>query len=53
VQEKVVIDEDKETLGSSYGKLHDAIQALFKRHWDRIRTVVKAKPHLPKALFSS
>jgi len=45
VQEEVVIDEDKETIGSSYEKLHEAIQALFRRNWDKIRNgIIQSRP---------
>lgn len=37
VQQAVAIDEWKETLASSYGLLHEAIQALFIAHWDELR----------------
>ncbi|WP_298614581.1 formyltransferase family protein [uncultured Thermosynechococcus sp.] len=38
VQKEVFIDEDKETLKSSYLKLHQEIQTLFKEHWPEIKT---------------
>lgn len=37
VQRPVAIDESKETLASSYGLLHEAMQALFIAHWDDLR----------------
>jgi hypothetical protein len=37
VQKEVFIDEDKETLKSSYEILHKEIQALFKENWVKIR----------------
>lgn len=37
VQQPVAIDESKETLASSYGLLHEAMQALFIEHWDDLR----------------
>ncbi len=37
VQQSVTIDESKETLASSYGLLHEAIQALFIAHWGDLR----------------
>jgi methionyl-tRNA formyltransferase len=38
LQQSVAIDEAKETLASSYGLLHDAIQALFVAHWSDLRS---------------
>lgn len=38
VQKEVFIDEENETLKSSYLKLHQEIQALFKEHWQEIKT---------------
>jgi len=37
VQKKVYIDEDKETLKSSYEKLHRELQNLFKENWEKIK----------------
>ena len=37
VQKEVFIDEDKETLKSSYEILHREIRALFKENWDKIK----------------
>lgn len=37
VQEEVLIDEEKETLKSSYELLHQTIQRLFKERWKDIR----------------
>lgn len=36
VQKKVYIDEDKETLKSSYDILQKEIQKLFKKYWNKI-----------------
>ncbi len=38
VQKEVFIDEDKETLKSSYEILHREIQELFKKNWDSIKS---------------
>ena len=38
VQEKIEFDYEQETLASSYVKLHEAIFALFKRHWSEIKS---------------
>ncbi|HBR21701.1 MAG TPA: formyl transferase [Nitrospiraceae bacterium] len=44
VQKEVFIDEDKETLKSSYEILHKEIQELFKENWEKIKSgVIKAK----------
>ena len=37
IQKEVYIDEDKETLKSSYEILHREIQALFKENWNKIK----------------
>ncbi len=37
VQKEVYMDENTETLRSSYEKLHREIQELFKRNWDDIK----------------
>lgn len=37
LQKELVFDEEHETLASSYQKLHDAIQRLFKDNWQRIK----------------
>ena len=37
LQQPVAIDETRETLGSSYVRLHQAIQALFVAHWPDLR----------------
>ena len=37
VQKEVVIDEEKETLKTSYEILHREIQSLFKENWDKIK----------------
>jgi len=37
LQKEVYIDEDKETLKSSYEILHNEIQALFKKNWGKIK----------------
>lgn len=45
VQEEVSLDNGNETLGTSYEKLHKAIQALFKRNWAQIRDgSIQARP---------
>lgn len=38
VQKEVFIDEDKETLKSSYEILHREMQELFKKNWEKIKT---------------
>lgn len=43
IQKKVFIDEEKETLKSSYHILHKAIQSLFKENWKSIKEF-KIKP---------
>ncbi len=44
VQKEVFIDEEKETLKSSYEILHREIQELFKENWEKIKTSgIKAK----------
>jgi methionyl-tRNA formyltransferase len=37
IRKEVFIDEDKETLKSSYEILHREIQALFKENWNKIK----------------
>lgn len=37
VQQKVDFDLEKDTLASSYHKLQQSIQTLFKRHWQEIK----------------
>lgn len=37
IQKEVFIDENKETLKSSYEILHKEIQQLFKENWDKIK----------------
>jgi methionyl-tRNA formyltransferase len=37
VQQLVALDEENDTLATSYAKLQDAIQELFKENWQRIR----------------
>jgi UDP-2,4-diacetamido-2,4,6-trideoxy-beta-L-altropyranose hydrolase len=45
VQEEVIFDDDRDTLMSSYVKLHKTIQDLFKRNWAHIRAgSMEAKP---------
>ena len=39
VQEKVKFDTKQDTLSSSYEKLHIAIQDLFKKNWQDIKTI--------------
>ncbi|MDW8463861.1 MAG: formyltransferase family protein [Geminocystis sp.] len=43
IQKEVFIDEDKETLRSSYVKLQREIQELFKENWEDIKSL-KIKP---------
>ena len=44
VQKKIHINEEKETLQSSYDKLHIEMQNLFKKYWTKIRNgEIKAK----------
>ena len=43
VQKEILIDENTETLKSSYEKLHKEIQELFKRNWNDIKNG-KIKP---------
>lgn len=44
VQKEVYIDEDKESLRSSYEKLHKELQELFKENWAKIKlNKIKAK----------
>ncbi len=37
-KEVIFFDEEKETLRTTYDKLHIEIQALFIRHWQKMRT---------------
>ncbi|GLC32339.1 formyltransferase family protein [Clostridium omnivorum] len=37
-QKKIYFDESKETLKSSYIKLHQEIQKLFKENWNKIKS---------------
>ncbi|MBU3126665.1 formyltransferase family protein [Clostridium tagluense] len=37
LQKEIYFDESKETLQSSYDKLHEEIQNLFKENWDDIK----------------
>ena len=37
VQEKVPLDEERETLASSYVNLHVAIRKLFLKNWEKIK----------------
>ena len=37
IRKEVFIDEDKETLKTSYEILHREIQALFKENWNKIK----------------
>lgn len=39
LQREVYIDEEKETLFSSYGILHSEIQDLFISNWDKLKTL--------------
>lgn len=44
IQKEVFIDEEKETIKSSYEILHREIQCLFKENWGKIKTgTIKAK----------
>ena len=43
VQKEILIDENTETLKSSYEKLHKEIQELFRRNWNDIKNG-KIKP---------
>jgi len=44
VQKEVKFDETKETLSTSYNKLHDEIKKLFKENWEDIKLgKIKAK----------
>lgn len=43
LQKEVFMEEDKETLRSSYLKLHKELQELFKQHWEDIKSL-KVKP---------
>lgn len=38
VQKEVYVDEDKETLKSSYEILHKEMQVLFKENWEKIKS---------------
>jgi methionyl-tRNA formyltransferase len=37
VQKEIFFDENLESFKTSYIKLHEVIQRLFKRHWNDIR----------------
>jgi len=37
IKKKIFIDENKETLKSSYEILHTALQEIFKKNWKRIK----------------
>ncbi len=37
VQKKVIFDYASETLTTTYGKLHEEIQKLFKKYWHKIK----------------
>ena len=37
VQKEIFFDEDQETLKSSYEKLHQQMQELFKKNWNKIK----------------
>lgn len=39
VQKEILIDDNNETLKSSYEILHEKIQKLFKDNWQKIKTV--------------
>lgn len=38
LQKEIHFEDEKETLASSYNKLHAEIQKLFKENWDKIRS---------------
>ena len=49
VQKEVSFNEEKESLKTSYFKLHDEMQQLFKENWNKISTgVVEPKPQIGK-----
>lgn len=53
-QKEVFFDESKETLKSSYNKLHEEIQNLFKENWDKIKeNKILAKPQIGKGSMHS
>jgi methionyl-tRNA formyltransferase len=37
IQKEILFDEEQETLRSSYKKLHEEIQELFKKNWVKIK----------------
>jgi len=52
VQKELFIDEDKETLKSSYEILHREIQTLFKEYWDRIKNnAIFRRPQVQTGTF--
>lgn len=54
VQEEVFIDEEKHTLRSSYILLHEKIQELFKKNWERIKNgEITPKPQIGQGSFHS
>jgi methionyl-tRNA formyltransferase len=38
VQKELTFDEERETLGNAYWTLQSEIQALFREHWEELRT---------------
>ena len=47
VQKEVMFDNDRETLSSSYDKLHAEIQSLFQENWQKIRSKeIRSTPQL-------
>jgi methionyl-tRNA formyltransferase len=48
VQKQMGFDDNKETFGSTYLKLHSAIQSLFRDYWNQL----KAGQMIPKKQFS-
>jgi len=47
VQKEISFEDEIETLSSTYGKLHDEIQEMFKAHWNQIKTnKITAKPQV-------
>lgn len=49
LQKEIFFDESKETLKSSYNKLHKEIQKLFKENWEEIKNYnIALKPQVGK-----
>ncbi|EHJ01496.1 formyl transferase domain protein [Clostridium sp. DL-VIII] len=52
LQKEIFFDESKETLKSSYIKLHEEIQELFKKNWNKIKNNnIISKPQAGKGSF--